>query len=77
LAKTIGRRVKEELNEATVQYVGVVWDPLKPWISCQDGKSLRRVKNGRYDFQIITFQNLKNATKIAETVTIGWREHLQ
>ena len=27
---------KEEVNEATIQYVGVVLDPLKPRISCQD-----------------------------------------
>jgi len=55
-------------------------------ISCQDGKSLRRVENGRYDFQIITFQEFKNAPVIAETITIvtavdnclasmGWREY--
>jgi hypothetical protein len=34
-------------------------------IACQDGKSLRRVENGRYDFQIITFQDLKNAPAMA------------
>ena len=27
--------LQEEVNEATVQYVGVVLDPLKPRISCQ------------------------------------------
>jgi len=41
----------------------------KPRISCQDGKSLRRGENGRYDFQIITFQDLKNAPVIAELRT--------
>jgi hypothetical protein len=34
-------------------------------IACQNGSPLRRVENGRYDFQIITFQDLKNATSIA------------
>jgi hypothetical protein len=37
-------------------------------ISCQDGKSLRKVENGRYDFQIITFQDLKNAPVIADSL---------
>jgi hypothetical protein len=32
----------------------------------RDGKSLRRVNNGRYDFQIITFQDLKNAPVIED-----------
>ena len=27
-------RLQEEVNEATVQYIGVVLDPLKPRISC-------------------------------------------
>jgi hypothetical protein len=27
--------------------------------------------DGRYDFQIITFQDLKNAAVIAEIITIG------
>jgi len=48
---------------------GVLALPLR-WISCQHGKSLRRVENGRYDDQIITFQDLKNATVIAEIATI-------
>jgi hypothetical protein len=30
-------------------------------ISCQNGSLLRRVENGKYDFQIITFQGLNNA----------------
>jgi hypothetical protein len=29
------------------------------------------VENGRYDFQIITFQDLKNAPVIAEIATLG------
>jgi hypothetical protein len=38
----------------------------KARVSCQDGKSLRRVENSRYDFQIITFQDLKTAAVIAK-----------
>jgi hypothetical protein len=34
--KPIRQRFQEEVNEATVQYVGVVLDPLKPRISCQN-----------------------------------------
>ena len=41
---------------------------LKARVSCQDGKSLMRVENGRYVFQIITFQDLKNAAVIAITL---------
>jgi len=32
----------------------------------RNGKSLRRVNNGRYDFQIMTFQDLKNAPIIED-----------
>ncbi len=45
--------------------LGGDFGPLKARVSCQDGKSLRRVENGRYDFQIITFQDLKNAPAMA------------
>jgi hypothetical protein len=46
---------KEEANEANVHYVWGGWPLLRPRISCQDGKSLRRVGNGRYGFQILAF----------------------
>jgi hypothetical protein len=49
--------------------------PSKARVSCQDGKSLRRVENGRYDFQIITFQDFKNAPVIVSTET-PWGGHL-
>ena len=45
----------------------VVLDPLKPRVSCQNGSPLRRVEKGRYDFHIITFQDLKNTAIIAVT----------
>jgi hypothetical protein len=40
-------------------------------ISCQNGSPLRRVENGGYDFQIISFQDLKNARSIAAIHTPG------
>jgi hypothetical protein len=48
-------------------------------VSCQDGRSLRGVENGGYDFQIISFQDLKNARFIADTRTmlVGEYTYLQ
>jgi len=63
------RGLQEEVNEATVQYVGGALGSLKARIACQDEKSLRRGENSRYDFQIITFQDLKNARSIADIHT--------
>jgi hypothetical protein len=35
LAKMAGRGLQEEeVNETTIQFVGVVWDSLKPRVSC-------------------------------------------
>ncbi len=45
--------------------LGMILDLLNPRVSCQNGSPLRRGENGRYDFQIITFQDLKNAAVIA------------
>jgi hypothetical protein len=33
-------------------------------VAYQNGNPLRRVENGRYDFQIITFQDLKNVRRL-------------
>ena len=46
---------KEEVNEATVQFVGVVWDLQKPRISCQNLLPPKRRVAGRYGVKIETF----------------------
>ena len=51
--------------------LGVVLDPLKPRVSCQNGNPLRRVENGRCAFQIVSFRALKKSKCIAEIATIG------
>jgi hypothetical protein len=51
LAKMTGRRVQEVSNEQS----GGVLGSVKPRISCQNGSLLRRVGNGKYDFQIVAF----------------------
>jgi hypothetical protein len=43
----------------------ILWDLLKPTVSCQNGGSLGRARNDRYDFQITAFHglNLRNTAK--------------
>jgi len=42
-------------------------------ISCQNRRWLVSWEKGRYDVQIVTFARLKNAPKIAETITLEIR----
>jgi hypothetical protein len=58
----------------TYKYFGGGLDSLKARLSCQDGKSLRRVENGRYNFQIITFiRTYGPVIADAETSTKGFQ----
>jgi hypothetical protein len=61
---------QEEVNEATVQYVGVVLDPLKPRIACHNERLPKGVVKGRYGLQTGSFWSLKNATSIADSETL-------
>ena len=38
------------------------------WISCHDRRPPKKVINGRYDLQTVTFRRIKNEGKIADSV---------
>ncbi len=64
-----GKSIFQEVNEATIQYFGVVLDPLKPRIAWQVQHVGKNSADSIYDLQTAGSWVYENATSIAALET--------